>query len=52
MKRFGFDSAYKKLYESLFDDTDDILNNNEIDHSDLYIDDEYIFERFKELYNE
>ena len=52
MKRFGFDSAYKKLYESLFDDTDDILNNNEIDLSDLYIDDEYIFERFKELYNE
>ena len=51
MKRFGFDSAYKKLYESLFDDTDDILDNK-IDHSDLYIDDEYIFERFKELYNE
>lgn len=51
MKHFGFDNAYK-LYESLFDDTDDILNNNEIDHSDLFIDEEYIFERFTELYNE
>lgn len=47
MKFFGFDTAYK----SLFDDTDDILDNNEIDNSDLYIDEEYIFETFTELYN-
>ena len=52
MKRFGFDSVYIKLYEWLFDDTDDILNNNETYLSHLYIDEEYIFERFKELYNE
>lgn len=54
MKKFGFDkSIYKRLNESLFDDTDDILSNedNKNNISDLYIDDEYLLEKFNELYS-
>lgn len=53
MKYFGFDkSIYKHINESLFDDTDDILSNDEDTNniSDLYIDDEYLLEKFNELY--
>ena len=53
MRKFGFDkSIYKCLNESLFDDTDDILSDeNNSNISDLYIDDEFLLERFNELYS-
>lgn len=54
MKHFGFDeSIYKHINESLFNDTDDILSNDEDTNniSDLYIDDDYLLERFNELYS-
>lgn len=54
MKKFGFDkSIYKCLNESLFDDTDDILSSDENVNSisDRYIDDDYLLERFNELYS-
>ncbi len=53
MKKFSFDkSIYKCLNESLFDDTDDILSNGNTNSiSDLYIDDDYLLEKFNELYS-
>lgn len=54
MKNFGFDkSIYRCLNESLFDDTDDILSNENTNSiSDLYIDDDFLLQRFNELYSQ
>lgn len=54
MRKYDFDkSIYKCLNESLFDDTDDILSDeNSSSISDLYIDDEFLLEKFNELYSQ